>query len=62
MARQPKTPDDTGEVKVRLLRDCAHGKCNEVVTMSAEQAASLEGSVDPDPEAVAYAESLVTAP
>lgn len=60
MARQPKAPDDAGEIKVRLLRDCAYGKCNEVVTISAELAASLEGSADADPEAVAYAESLAT--
>lgn len=48
-----------GAVKARVLYDCEHGKCNDVVLMDAALAASLEGVVDTDPAAVAYAESLV---
>lgn len=47
-------------VKVRVLTDCAFGKANDVVTISATDA--VEGQLafvtDCTPEAVAYAESL----
>lgn len=39
--------------------DCAIGKCNDVIEIDAKQAKSLAGVVDTDPEAVAYAESLL---
>lgn len=56
MSKSPKAPE--GEVKVRVLRDCDHGKCDDVVLLDATLAATLVGTVDPDPAAVEYAESL----
>lgn len=55
MATKPKSED--AQVKARVLVDCAHGKCNDVVLVAASIA---EGSpeLDANPEAVAYAESL----
>lgn len=53
-----QTPTTAAEtVKARVLVDCAHGKCNDVVLVAASIA---EGSpeLDANPEAVAYAESL----
>lgn len=47
-----------GEVKVRILRDCQYGLCDEVVMMDSALAASLGGVVDAEPAAVEYAESL----
>lgn len=43
---------------MRVLVDCEHGECNEVVSMEAALAESLAGVVDSDPAAVEYAESL----
>ena len=56
MSKISKTPE--GEVKVRVLRDCVYGSCDDVVLMDAALAASLDGVVDANAEAVAYAESL----
>lgn len=56
MSKNQKAPE--GEVKVRVLRDCQYGRCDDVVLMDAALAASLEGVVDAHPDAVAYAESL----
>lgn len=62
MTKNQKTPADTpgasAQIKVRVLRECAHGKCNDVVLIDADTAAQLAGTVDADPAAVAYAESL----
>lgn len=46
-------------VKVRVLLDCAHGKCNTVAELSPEVAkqAEKEGLVDTDAKAVAAAEA-----
>lgn len=54
---------NSGDVRVRLLYDCAHGRCNDVVTLPAAEAESAiaDGSADADPAAVAYAESLAAA-
>ncbi len=49
-----------GEVKVRILRACQYGQCDEVVLMDAALAESLHNVVDADPAAVAYAESLAS--
>lgn len=49
-------------VKVRVLVDCEYGKVNEVVTIDSALAKTLAGTVDADPEAVAYAESLASQP
>jgi hypothetical protein len=46
------------KVKVRILVDSAYGKCNDVVELDAKLVKSLAGTVDADPDAVAYAESL----
>ena len=56
-------PAAEGEVKVRILTACEHGKANDVVVLSAEQAASAEagGIADSNPAAVAYAESIAVA-
>jgi hypothetical protein len=56
MSKDKKAPE--GQVKVRVLVDGPHGKCNEVVTIDAALVESLAGKVDADPEAVAYAELL----
>ena len=56
MSKNLKTPE--GDVKVRVLRDCVYGNCDEVVLMDGALAESLAGVVDADPAAVAYAESL----
>ena len=56
MSKNQKAPE--GEVKVRVLRDCVYGKCDDVATMDAALAASLDGVVDAEPAAVEYAESL----
>lgn len=46
------------KVKVRVLVNCEHGTPNNVVEIDAALVKSLAGVVDPDPAAVAYAESL----
>lgn len=46
------------KVKARVLVDCELGKVNQVVEVDAKQAKALAGTVDTDPDAVAYAESL----
>lgn len=56
MSKSPKAPE--GEVKVRVLRACQYGECDDVVLMDAALAASLDGVVDANVDAVAYAESL----
>ena len=56
MAKNDNAPQ--GEIKVRVLHDCEYGKCNAVVVLDAALAATLTGTVDADPDAVAYAESL----
>jgi hypothetical protein len=48
------------KVKVRVLVACELGKCNDVVEIDAADVKSLAGTVDADPKAVAYAESLAT--
>ena len=56
MAKAPKAAE--GQVKVRVLVDCEHGKCNDVVSIDAALVESFAGVVDADPAAVEYAESL----
>lgn len=45
-------------VKARVLVDGAFGKCNDVIDIDPELAATCAGTVDTSPAAVAYAESL----
>lgn len=54
--QQPSAPEGK-KLKVRVLLDCAHGKCNDVVELTAAQAkrAEEDGLVDSNPKAVAYA-------
>jgi hypothetical protein len=49
---------ESKKVKARVLVDGAHGKCNDVIEIDADEAKSLEGIVDTNPAAVKYAESL----
>lgn len=49
------------KVKVRVLVACDYGQPNDVVEIDAAEAKGLEGVVDTDPAAVAYAESLAVA-
>lgn len=52
------------QIKVRVLVDCAHGKCNSVVTLDKSEADAAESSglVCSAPGEVAYAESIAPAP
>lgn len=47
-----------GLVRARVLVDCEHGKCDDVVEIHADLLEGLAGVVDAHPGAVAYAESL----
>lgn len=66
MARPKNDGADSPEVyqgettRVRVLADCQFGRCNEVVALTVDEvrAGLAIGIVDPDPAAVAYAESL----
>ena len=55
-----KSAAPSGKVKVRILIDCAAGRCNTVVEVDAEAARDLvaNGEADDTPAAVAYVESL----
>jgi hypothetical protein len=53
-----KKDEVSGAVKVRILRDCVYGRCDDVAEIDAALVADLAGVVDADPAAVAYAESL----
>jgi glutamate dehydrogenase/leucine dehydrogenase len=46
------------KVKARVLVEGARGKPNDVIEIDAAEAKALAGTVDTDPAAVAYAESL----
>ena len=53
----PAKPVET--VKVRLLKDCEYGRCNEVVLMDKTLIPGYTGHlVDASAQAIAYAESL----
>ena len=55
-----KKADLAADTLVRVLVDCAYGKVDDVVELTPEQLteAVSSGQVDPDPDAVAYAQSL----
>lgn len=62
---QPPADDLVGQsaadpVPVRVLQDCAYGRCNAVADVPAVDLASAKagGLVDDHPDAVAYARSL----
>lgn len=54
---------EAGAVEARVLVDCEFGAPNDVVSITAEEAAAgvEAGVMDTTPEAVAYAKSLVAA-
>lgn len=55
-----KKAPPAGATKVRVLVDCSFGKADDVVELLADEldVALASGAVDPDPAAVAYAETL----
>jgi len=55
-----KKPAPEGAIKARVLVACAHGRPNDVVEVTQDQAqqGQLAGELDPHPDAVAYAEAL----
>lgn len=53
-----KTPEVT-LVKARVLVAGPHDECNDVIELDADLAATLVGTIDTAPAAVAYAESLI---
>ena len=58
-----ETPQETTAqetVRARILADCEHGRANGIAEVSAAEAAA-HPCLDPDPGAVAYAESLTHA-
>ncbi|KQW97132.1 hypothetical protein ASC94_10095 [Massilia sp. Root418] len=50
--------DAVGTVRARVLVDCVHGSCNDVIEIDPALLESLAGVLDADPAAVAYADSL----
>lgn len=58
-----KLTDESVGVKVRVLQSCRFGGADDVVEVDSAELASAKdlGFVDDDPEAVAYAESLIGA-
>lgn len=58
MATKKPTEQKSSAVKVRVLVDCAIGRCNAVAVIDAKDLPALAGLVDSHPDAVAYAESL----
>ena len=53
-----KKPESFATVSARVLLDCQLGKCNDVVQVLEQDLPSLQGMVDPHPDAVAYAQNL----
>ena len=53
-----KKQTETGLTKARVLVSCQLGEPNDVVELTADELAAFEGSIDPDKDAVLYAESL----
>ena len=56
--KKTDTSDTPKTVKARVLLDCQFGKCNQVVEVDVKELAGAVGMLDPDPSAVAYAETL----
>ena len=53
-----KAPAAGEIVKARVLVASDYGNCNDVIEIDAELATTLAGTVDTDPAAVAYAETI----
>lgn len=49
---------DSAPIKARVLVDGVYGKCNDVVTVPADEATAAGGQLDSDPASVEYAEGL----
>jgi len=59
-SNQPEGAKPAEPVKALVLVDCAHGKCGEVVEVSAAEAEAGQGSIlDATPAAVAAAQAKV---
>ena len=58
MTKKTDAPDAPQTVRARVLVNCAYGNCDDVIEIDADLAATLAGTVDTDPAAVAYAETL----
>ena len=61
LAEEPLAPPPKGKlIKARILADCSHGKCNDVVELPSSLVKQLEadGAADSNKEAVAYAMTL----
>lgn len=57
-SNQPEDAKAAEPVKALVLVDCAHGKCGEVVEVSAAEAEAGQGSIlDATPAAVAAAQA-----
>ena len=61
MPKKPTTAPTDSQVKARVLTQCQFGEANDVVLLSADEAtlAQAAGIADSNPDAVAYAESLI---
>lgn len=57
--RKPTAPAAPELVEVRVLVRCAFGEPDAVVALPPDVVAAHAGEVDPHPEAVAYAKSLL---
>lgn len=53
--------EKSDKVKARVLVDCAFGKVDDVVEVTAAEAKDHASDLDAHPDAVAYAESLKAA-
>ena len=58
--KQTNDADAVGSIKARVLMACSFGQPDDVIELPADeaQAGQAAGELDPDPAAVAYAESL----
>jgi hypothetical protein len=61
MATKKTVTDLPADTLVRVLVECSLGQVDDVIELTPEQLteAVTSGQVDPDPDAVAYAQSLI---
>jgi hypothetical protein len=59
--KQMVDADAASPVKCRVLMSCSYGQPDDVIELPADEAQAGQdaGELDPDPAAVAYAESLL---
>lgn len=60
LAEPEKNAKPVKKTRARLLVDCQHGKCNDIVELDAADLKAAEGAglADSDKDAVAYAQTL----